>query len=88
MVPIDKPRLTAMCILDMNPDFLGLQFSFGLQQGNMAPFHSDLGADEASLPLLHLGGPLTGLSGRHCPTTAGRGRAKGRARRCWTAPGR
>lgn len=45
----------------MNLGFLGLQFSFGLQQGNMGPIYSYLGADEASLPLLQLAGPVTGL---------------------------
>ena len=45
----------------MNLGFLGLQFSFGLQQGNMGPIYSYLGADEAKLPILLLAGPLTGL---------------------------
>ena len=45
----------------MNLGFFGLQFSFGLQQGNMAPIYSYLGAEEASLPILQLAGPLTGL---------------------------
>jgi maltose/moltooligosaccharide transporter len=45
----------------MNLGFLGLQFSFGLQQGNMGPIYSYLGADEAQLPLLSLAGPITGL---------------------------
>ncbi|MBL0923852.1 MAG: MFS transporter [Sphingomonadaceae bacterium] len=45
----------------MNLGFLGLQFSFGLQQGNMAPIYSYLGAEEASLPILQLAGPITGL---------------------------
>ncbi len=57
----DKPRLSLWRILEMNLGFLGLQFSFGLQQGNMAPIYSYLGADEASLPILQLAGPLTGL---------------------------
>jgi maltose/moltooligosaccharide transporter len=56
-----KPRLSLLRILEMNLGFLGLQFSFGLQQGNMAPIYSYLGADEASLPILQLAGPLTGL---------------------------
>jgi maltose/moltooligosaccharide transporter len=47
--------------MEMNLGFLGLQFSFGLQQGNMAPIYSYLGASEASLPLLQLAGPMTGL---------------------------
>lgn len=45
----------------MNLGFLGLQFSFGLQQGNMTPIYSYLGADEARLPLMLLAGPITGL---------------------------
>jgi maltose/moltooligosaccharide transporter len=45
----------------MNLGFLGLQFSFGLQQGNMGPIYSYLGANEAQLPLLSLAGPITGL---------------------------
>ncbi|MDF8335116.1 MFS transporter [Novosphingobium cyanobacteriorum] len=45
----------------MNLGFLGLQFSFGLQQGNMGPIYSYLGANEAQLPLLSLAGPVTGL---------------------------
>lgn len=59
--PATKPHLSLSRILQMNLGFLGLQFSFGLQQGNMAPIYSYLGADEASLPLLQLAGPITGL---------------------------
>ena len=59
--PDAKPRLSPMRILEMNLGFLGLQFSFGLQQGNMTPIYSYLGADEARLPLMLLAGPLTGL---------------------------
>ncbi len=58
---VKKPRLSLLRILEMNLGFLGLQFSFGLQQGNMAPIYSYLGADEASLPILQLAGPMTGL---------------------------
>jgi maltose/moltooligosaccharide transporter len=56
-----KPHLSLAKILQMNLGFFGLQFSFGLQQGNMAPIYSYLGAEEASLPILQLAGPLTGL---------------------------
>jgi maltose/moltooligosaccharide transporter len=59
--PAMKPHLPLWRIAEMNLGFLGLQFSFGLQQGNMGPIYSYLGADEASLPLLQLAGPLTGL---------------------------
>jgi maltose/moltooligosaccharide transporter len=45
----------------MNVGFFGIQYSFGLQQGNMSPIYRYLGADEASLPLLWLAGPMTGL---------------------------
>lgn len=56
-----KPHLSLGRIVQMNLGFLGLQFSFGLQQSNMGPIYSYLGADEASLPLLWLAGPMTGL---------------------------
>ena len=56
-----KPRLSLLRMVEMNVGFLGLQFSFGLQQSNMSPIYSYLGADEAALPLLWLAGPLTGL---------------------------
>ncbi|MFM2370682.1 MAG: hypothetical protein RIS85_404 [Pseudomonadota bacterium] len=56
-----RPRLSLPRILEMNLGFLGLQFSFGLQQGNMGPIYSYLGADESQLPMLQLAGPITGL---------------------------
>ncbi len=56
-----KPRLSFGSILQMNLGFLGLQFSFGLQQSNMGPIYSYLGADEGTMPLLWLAGPMTGL---------------------------
>lgn len=56
-----RPRLSLARIVEMNLGFLGLQFSFGLQQANMAPIYGYLGADEATLPLLWLAGPVTGL---------------------------
>jgi maltose/moltooligosaccharide transporter len=56
-----KPRLSLLRIAEMNLGFLGLQFSFGLQQANMVPIYSWLGAGEATLPILQLAGPMTGL---------------------------
>jgi maltose/moltooligosaccharide transporter len=55
------PRLSISQIVQMNIGFLGLQFSFGLQQSSMGPIYSYLGANEAELPLLSLAGPITGL---------------------------
>ena len=54
-------RLSLMRIIEMNIGFFGLQFSFGLQQANMTPIYRFLGADEATMPLLWLAGPMTGL---------------------------
>ncbi len=45
----------------MNFGFFGLQYSFGLQQANMSPIYSYLGAEESKLPYLWLAGPITGL---------------------------
>ena len=56
-----KPQLSFWQIVNMNVGFFGIQFSFGLQQSNMSPIYRWLGADEASLPLLWLAGPMTGL---------------------------
>ncbi|MFM7348684.1 MAG: MFS transporter [Erythrobacter sp.] len=57
----EKPRLPLARIVEMNIGFFGLQFSFGLQQANMGPIYGFLGADEATMPLLWLAGPMTGL---------------------------
>ncbi len=56
-----KKILSLSQILNMNFGFFGLQYSFGLQQANMSPIYSYLGAEESKLPLLWLAGPMTGL---------------------------
>jgi maltose/moltooligosaccharide transporter len=58
---IMRPALSFSQILNMNVGFFGIQYSFGLQQSNMSPIYKYLGADEATLPLLWLAGPMTGL---------------------------
>jgi maltose/moltooligosaccharide transporter len=60
-VPRIKPALSFAQIVNMNVGFFGIQYSFGLQQSNMSPIYKYLGADEATLPLLWLAGPMTGL---------------------------
>jgi maltose/moltooligosaccharide transporter len=56
-----RPQLSFWQIVNMNIGFFGIQYSFGLQQGNMSPIYRYLGADEANLPFLYLAGPITGL---------------------------
>lgn len=56
-----KPQLSLAQILQMNLGFLGLQFSFGLQQANMSPIWGYLGAEEKDFAWLGIAGPLTGL---------------------------
>jgi maltose/moltooligosaccharide transporter len=58
---IQKPILSVANLAQMNLGFFGLQFSFGLQQSNMGPIYNYLGAEESTLPLLFLAGPVTGL---------------------------
>ncbi|MDR7268037.1 maltose/moltooligosaccharide transporter [Pelomonas saccharophila] len=58
---MNKPHLSIAQIVNMNVGFLGIQFSFGLQQANMSPIYQMLGADGKSLPYLWLAGPITGL---------------------------
>jgi maltose/moltooligosaccharide transporter len=56
-----KIKLNYWQIINMNVGFFGLQYSFGLQQANMSPIYSYLGAEESNLPYLWLAGPITGL---------------------------
>ena len=58
---INKPTLNFWQIINMNFGFFVLQYSFGLQQANMSPIYSYLGAVESELPYLWLAGPMTGL---------------------------
>ena len=57
----EKKALSFWQIWNMNFGFFGIQFSFGLQQSNMSAIYKYLGADESSLPMLWLAGPITGL---------------------------
>ena len=58
---IGKVKLSFWQIFNMNVGFLGIQFSFGLQQTAVNPIFSFLGASHEDLPLLNLAGPVTGL---------------------------
>lgn len=56
-----KPKLTFTQIINMNVGFLGIQYSFGLQQSAVNPIYDMLGASPDQIPLLNLAGPMTGL---------------------------
>ncbi|RMZ51617.1 hypothetical protein EB822_01415 [Flavobacteriaceae bacterium PRS1] len=58
---IKKPKLSFWQIWNMNIGFLGIQFSFGLQQTAINPIFSFLGAESHDLPLLNIARPVTGL---------------------------
>ncbi len=58
---IGKPELSFWQIFNMNVGFLGIQFSFGLQQSAINPIFLFLGAPEDMLPILNIAGPVTGL---------------------------
>lgn len=57
----NKPRLSFWQIWNMSFGFLGIQFGWGLQLGNMSAIYEKLGAKPDELPLLWLAAPLTGL---------------------------
>lgn len=57
----NKTALTFWQLWNMNFGFLGIQYSFGLQQTAINPIYMMLGADPDSLPILNLAGPMTGL---------------------------
>ena len=58
---ITKPSLSFWQIFNMNVGFLGIQYSFGLQQTAINPIFLYLGAPEDMLPILNIAGPVTGL---------------------------
>jgi maltose/moltooligosaccharide transporter len=58
---MQKPRLSFWQIWNMSFGFLGIQFGWQLQLGNMSAIYEKLGAKPDELPLLWLAAPLTGL---------------------------
>ena len=58
---MQKPHLSFWQIWNMSFGFLGIQFGWGLQLGNMSAIYEKLGAQPDRLPLLWLAAPLTGL---------------------------
>jgi len=61
MMKLKKPQLSFWQIWNMNVGFLGIQYSFGLQQTAINPIFLFLGAEEELLPILNIAGPITGL---------------------------
>lgn len=56
-----KPRLSFWQIWNLSFGFLGVQFGFALQNGNVSRILANLGADLHTLPLFWLAAPLMGL---------------------------
>jgi maltose/moltooligosaccharide transporter len=56
-----KPHLSFWQIWNMSFGFLGIQFGWGLQMGNMSAIYEKLGAQPDRIPILWLAAPLTGL---------------------------
>ncbi|MFT5280391.1 MAG: maltose/moltooligosaccharide transporter [Bacteroidia bacterium] len=56
-----KPRLSFWQIWNMSFGFLGIQFGFALQGGNMSRIFQTLGAAKDDIPMLWIAAPLTGL---------------------------
>ena len=57
----EKPRLSFWQIWNMSFGFLGIQFGFALQNGNMSRIFETMGAKEDELAFLWLAAPVTGL---------------------------
>jgi maltose/moltooligosaccharide transporter len=58
---VRKPRLSFWQIWNMSFGFLGIQFGFALQNGNMSRIFETMGAKEDELAFLWLAAPVTGL---------------------------
>lgn len=59
--PFIKPKLGFWQIWNISFGFLGIQFGWGLQLGNMSAIYEYLGATPDELPILWLAAPMTGL---------------------------
>ena len=57
----DKPNLSFWQIWNMCFGFLGIQFGFALQNGNVSRIFQTLGAQVDDIPILWVAAPLTGL---------------------------
>lgn len=58
---VRKPRLSFWQIWNMSFGFLGIQFGFALQNGNMSRIFETMGAKQDELAFLWLAAPVTGL---------------------------
>lgn len=56
-----KPHMNFWQIWNLSFGFLGIQFGWGLQMGNMSAIYEYLGAKPDELPILWLAAPMTGL---------------------------
>ncbi len=56
-----KPMLSRWQIWNMSFGFLGIQFGFALQNGNVSRIFQTLGADIDNIPILWIAAPVTGL---------------------------
>jgi maltose/moltooligosaccharide transporter len=58
---LDKPTLSFWQIWNMCFGFMGIQFGFALQNGNVSRIFQTLGANIDDIPILWIAAPLTGL---------------------------
>jgi maltose/moltooligosaccharide transporter len=56
-----KPKLSVWQIWNMSFGFLGIQFGFALQNGNVSRIFQTLGAEIDQIPILWIAAPVTGL---------------------------
>jgi maltose/moltooligosaccharide transporter len=58
---VHKPQVSFWQIWNMCFGFLGIQFGFALQNGNVSRIFQTLGAEMEDMPVLWIAAPLTGL---------------------------
>jgi MFS family permease len=58
---LQKPSVSFWQIFNMNIGFLGIQYSFSLQQTAINPIFLYLGAPKDTFPISNIAGPVTGL---------------------------
>lgn len=59
--PLERPRLNFWQLVNMSAGFMGIQFAWSIQMGQMSAIYERLGAAPEQLSLLWLAGPVTGM---------------------------
>jgi len=58
---VERPALSPGQLINMAIGFLGLQFAWSIQMGQMSPLYQKLGASDPQFSIFWMAGPITGI---------------------------